>query len=77
MNVIKVDEAACNGCKACYKACWLDVIRWNAETDRPVIAYPEDCVECNYCEISCPNDAIAVSIDYTRPFPSPYVPART
>nr|WP_320133821.1 4Fe-4S dicluster-binding protein [uncultured Holophaga sp.] len=74
MNVIKVDDEKCVGCKTCYKACWLDVIRWNEEAKRPVIAYAEDCVECNFCEISCPTDAIFVNVDYTRPFPSPYIP---
>ncbi|MBP1627306.1 MAG: hypothetical protein H6Q00_1781 [Holophagaceae bacterium] len=74
MNVIKVDDEKCVGCKTCYKACWLDVIRWNEETKRPVIAYAEDCVECNFCEISCPTDAIFVNVDYTRQFPSPYIP---
>ena len=41
MNVIKVDEALCSQCKACYRACWIDVIRWDDERDRPVIAYPD------------------------------------
>lgn len=72
MNVIKVDLNKCDGCKTCYKACWLDVIRWDAEASRPIIAYPQDCVECNYCEISCPEGAIEVSIDYTKPFPDAY-----
>jgi NAD-dependent dihydropyrimidine dehydrogenase PreA subunit len=76
MNVIKVDDTKCDGCKTCYKACWLDVIRWNDETDRPLIAYAQDCVECNYCEISCPQDAIEVSIDYSKPFPDVYIPSR-
>ena len=72
MNVIKVDEALCSQCKACYRACWIDVIRWDDERDRPVIAYPEDCVDCNYCEISCPDDAIKVSVDTSRPWPNTY-----
>ncbi len=69
MNVIKVDDALCNGCKSCYKACWIDVIRWDEEHERPLVAYPEDCVDCNYCEISCPEGAIKVSVDYSTPFP--------
>lgn len=72
MNTIILDNEKCSGCKTCYKACWLDVIRWDADSHRPVIEYPEDCVECNYCEISCPEDAIRVEIDYLKPFPEPY-----
>jgi NAD-dependent dihydropyrimidine dehydrogenase PreA subunit len=40
MNIIKVDETTCGGCKNCYKSCWVDVIRWNEEKKQPVIAYP-------------------------------------
>ena len=72
MNVIKVDESKCVGCKLCYKACWIDVIRWNDEKKKPYAAYPEDCVECNYCEVVCKKDAIHVIIDYDKPYPRIY-----
>ena len=72
MNVIKVDDTTCGGCGDCYKACWLDVIRWDNKTERPIIAYPEDCVECNYCEISCSTESIKVSPDYAKPWPNVY-----
>ena len=72
MNTIKVEEAACSGCGACYKACFLDVIRWDEKAQRPIIAYPEDCVECNYCEISCPEECLKVSPDYSKPWPNVY-----
>ncbi len=72
MNTIKVDDTLCGGCMTCYKACWVDVIRWNPATERPVIASAEDCVECTLCEISCPDDAIKVSVDYSRPWPETY-----
>ena len=64
MNKIIVDEKKCVGCKTCYKACFIDVIRWNEETKRPIIAYPEDCVNCMYCEASCPTYAIHIDVDY-------------
>lgn len=71
MNTIKFDEK-CNGCKSCYRACWLDVIRWDEEKKRPVAAYPEDCVDCLYCEYSCPQNAVHVTIDYKKPIPKSY-----
>ena len=71
MNIIKFDSG-CTGCKMCYKACWLDVIRWDEGKGRPVAAYPEDCVDCNYCEISCPAGAIHVNIDFKKPMPKSY-----
>jgi NAD-dependent dihydropyrimidine dehydrogenase PreA subunit len=72
MNIIKVDSGKCIGCKICYKACWLDVIRWDDENKRPIVAYAEDCVECNLCEVNCPKDAITVIVDYSKPFPKAY-----
>ena len=72
MNIINIDETTCKGCGACYKACWIDVIRWNEEKKKPVIAYPEDCVDCNYCEIVCTTNSIKVSPDFSRPWPNVY-----
>ena len=28
---IEFDESKCVGCQICYKACFVDVIRWDAE----------------------------------------------
>lgn len=77
MNRIEVDEDLCISCRKCYEVCWMDVIRWNEENDKPLIRYPKDCVECNFCEISCPTEAIKVVIDYERPFPEPYLLAKS
>ncbi len=57
MNTIKIDFDCCNGCKICYKACFVDVFRWDDENKRPVVAYPEDCASCNLCELNCPKNA--------------------
>lgn len=76
MNKFILDKQKCIGCKLCYKSCWLDVIRWDEEKKCPVGAYMKDCVECNYCEITCPKDALTIEIDYSRPFPSPYIPGK-
>lgn len=64
MNRIVVDTAACTGCKTCYKACFIDVIRWDEEQNRPYAAYPQDCVSCMYCQAHCPFNAIQVEIDF-------------
>ena len=64
MNTIKVDMDVCNGCKTCYDACFVNVFRWNKEEDKPIVAYPEDCTECNKCELSCPVDAIEIIPDF-------------
>lgn len=72
MNTIKFEPDLCTGCKNCYSACWLDVIRWDEEAKHPVFAYPEHCVECNYCEIMCSEQIIKVSPDFTKPWPDVY-----
>ena len=70
VNSIRVDFDRCDGCKICYKACFVDVFRWDEAGKRPAVAYPEDCVQCNLCELSCPTDAIRVLVDWDKPFPS-------
>ncbi len=54
MNKIIVNNELCTGCRSCFKSCFIDVIHWNEEERRPVIAYPEECVQCMFCEINCP-----------------------
>ncbi len=57
---IDVDLDTCNSCKVCVDACFQDVFRWDAKENKPVAAYPEDCVTCYACEIACPVRAIEV-----------------
>jgi NAD-dependent dihydropyrimidine dehydrogenase PreA subunit len=64
MNTIKIDMDVCNGCMTCYDACFVNVFRWNKEEEKPIVAYPEDCVECNKCELGCPVEAIQVIPDF-------------
>jgi NAD-dependent dihydropyrimidine dehydrogenase PreA subunit len=57
---IEIDEDACSGCKLCIEACFMDVIRWDDEREKPVAAYPEDCQWCLFCEDTCPVQCIEV-----------------
>ncbi len=71
MNSVKivVKNEDCSKCKLCVDACFLDVFRWNEREDKPVVAYPEDCVWCLSCEIACPRQCIEVipSIPWHEP----------
>jgi NAD-dependent dihydropyrimidine dehydrogenase PreA subunit len=55
---INIDLDNCVGCKSCMNACFVDVIRWDEANEKPIIAYPEDCVWCLACELACPEQCI-------------------
>ena len=69
MNSVIIDFDACTGCKTCYQACFADVIRWDADAKRPIVAYPEDCVRCNVCELNCQEECLSVIADWDMDFP--------
>lgn len=69
MNEIKIRLEECSGCKSCYNACFVDVFRWDKQTKRPIVAYPEDCAECNMCEVTCPKECITVIVDWDKYYP--------
>ena len=64
MNRIIVCQDLCIGCQICYKSCFIDVIKWDAANKRPIIKYPEECVQCGFCEMNCPKRAIKMEPEY-------------
>ena len=69
---IKIDLDSCTGCKSCMNACFLDVVRWDEAEEKPVAAYPEDCVWCLACEVGCPEQCIEVIPNIPAPLRSSY-----
>ncbi len=67
---IQIDMNTCKGCKSCMNACFVDAIRWDEENNKPVIAYPEDCVWCLACEVACPEECINVIPNIPAPLRS-------
>jgi len=58
----KIDYRWCNGCKKCYDACPQDIYDWDDEKGLPIVAYPEECYICGFCELNCPQLAINVEL---------------
>lgn len=58
VNVLvpQVDEAICNGCGACGKACRFHAI---AVVKKKVLIFKEVCHHCGACLIACPKKAIS------------------
>lgn len=50
---IIVNEALCVGCAQCYETCPSDVYRFDTQTQRPALVYPEDCWYCGACIYEC------------------------
>ena len=64
MNKIIISKDLCIGCKLCFKSCFIDVIKWDEVNNVPVAKYPEECVQCGFCEMNCPKRAIKMEPDY-------------
>lgn len=69
---IEIVRDNCNQCKTCVDSCFVDVFRWDEQGDKPIAAYPEDCVWCYACEIACPGKCIEVKPARERKIPTPY-----
>ncbi len=57
----------CIGCGNCARACAMDVIKFNEESQRAEIVYQEDCQICHLCKLYCPVDAITITPEKTLP----------
>ena len=49
----------CKGCSICVKFCPTGVLVLD-EDEHPVVAYPEKCTACHWCDTHCPDFAIIV-----------------
>jgi len=50
----------CKGCNLCVEFCPLGVLE-QGDDGRVIVAHPEKCTACRWCELHCPDFAIFVS----------------
>jgi NAD-dependent dihydropyrimidine dehydrogenase PreA subunit len=72
MHTITIDLEKCTGCKKCYQACFVDVIRFDEKSKKAYAKYPEECALCCWCELRCPADAIKVAANNPVRIPEPF-----
>jgi heterodisulfide reductase subunit A-like polyferredoxin len=62
MGLITFNDAKCNGCGVCVKACPADTIK--LVDKKAKLAEPVDCMACADCVAICPTDAITLVKSY-------------
>jgi len=50
----------CKGCRLCVEFCPTGVLEFSAEQEHPIVAHPEKCTACHWCDTHCPDLAIVV-----------------
>ena len=62
-GIVHIIDERCKGCGYCIEFCPKRVLEFSKNFNRkgyhpPFVNRPEDCVNCHYCEIICPEFAI-------------------
>jgi len=50
----------CKGCTLCVEFCPTHVLAFIPTQEYPVVAHPEKCTACHWCDTHCPDMAIVV-----------------
>jgi len=62
-GVVNIIEERCKGCGYCIEFCPRNVLEFSPRFNQkgyhpPIVKNSDDCVNCHYCEIICPEFAI-------------------
>lgn len=63
LGIVNIIKERCKGCGYCIEFCPKEVLEFSKEFNQkgyhpPRVKKPDDCVNCHYCEIICPEFAI-------------------
>ena len=59
-GIVTVFPNWCKGCGLCVEFCPADVLEQGPD-GRVIVAHPERCTACRWCELHCPDFAIFVA----------------
>lgn len=59
MYLLKINSELCAGCKACDKACPVEIMPSSYKSKGAQIINDADCLKCNLCILACPKNAIS------------------
>ena len=62
-GIVQILEDRCKGCGFCIEYCPRGILEFSKKFNKkgyhpPVVKKPDDCINCHYCEIICPDFAI-------------------
>ncbi len=65
-GTVHINKSWCKGCGFCVQYCPTDVLEMSAEYNAkgyhpPYIKLPDECTDCKFCEIICPEFTIFVT----------------
>ncbi|MFH2012659.1 MAG: 4Fe-4S binding protein [Pseudomonadota bacterium] len=60
---VSIIEERCKGCSFCVEYCPRNVLKMSEHYNKkgyhpPYVKNPDDCLNCNFCEVICPEFAI-------------------
>ena len=57
---VTVNEAGCNACKQCAKACPVEALTIEGQPEPWLMFHPERCINCVRCVEVCPKKALSL-----------------
>ncbi len=63
MAVVRKNLDLCIGCRSCETVCPMDVMYFDEEENKSVIAYVQQCITCGQCWLRCPSGSLGLETE--------------